>query len=224
MKKKLLSMLLILALTFGCLVTSGYKDVSAATFEEIFDQEISLNEYGSFQLNFEQATVFKFDLPADGSFTIDFAPKKIYANAELYGATGNKIGKTLGGSSSITSSDSFTWENLKAGTHYLRIWGHSKNSDRSGIEVAFYTRSVRSSDVVWTIGITLKRSGTVQLSKIFENCSDKDSHWVSEDKKIATVTEDGKVKGKAKGKTVIKLISSSGTVAKINVEVVKKSK
>ncbi|MCR5726553.1 MAG: PPC domain-containing protein, partial [Lachnospiraceae bacterium] len=153
MKKKLLSMLLILALTLGCLVTAGYKDVSAATFEEIFDQEISLNEYGSFQLNYEEATVFKFDLPADGSFTIDFAPKKIYANAELYGATGNKIGKTLGASYSSGSNDSFTWENLKAGTHYLRIWGHSKNSDRSGIEVAFYTRSVRSSDVVWTIGI-----------------------------------------------------------------------
>ena len=217
-------MLLILALTFGCLVTAGYKDVSAATFEDMFDQEISLNEYGSFQLNFEQATVFKFDLPADGSFVIDFAPKKIYANAELYDAQGNKIGKTLGSTGSSFSYGSFEWKNLKAGVHYLRIWGHNKASDKSGIDVAFYTRSERSSDVVWKIGITLKRSGTVQLSKIFENCSDKDSHWVSEDKKIATVTEDGKVKGKAKGKTVIKLISSSGTVAKINVEVVKKSK
>ena len=217
MKKKLLSMVMVLALVLGCVTALGYKDVSAASWDDMVDYEIDLNEYGSFNLKYEQMTTFKFVLTADGSFVFDFTPKKPYIGAELYDEMGNKVGNTVGGGY-WDDYKSFEFKGLKAGVYYLRIWGTRENQG----EFAFYTRSEPSNDVVWEIGMTLKKGKSAQLIKIAENCSEKDAHWVSENKKIATVSADGTVKAKAKGKTYIKLISSSGIIAKIVINVTKK--
>lgn len=217
MKKRLLSVLLAMALVVGCITALGYRDVSAASWNDMVDQEIELNEFGSFTLKYKKATVFKFELRANGSFVMDFAPDEVYVKAELYNEQGKKVGGTL--ETHFSNDYALKWTGLKSGIYYVKIWG---TSDKKAYEQAFYTRSVASDDVVWKIGITLKKGSSIQLDAIAENCSEKDAHWVSENKKIATVSKDGKVKAKAVGTTVIKLISSSNKVAKITVEVIKK--
>ena len=216
-------MVMVLALVLGCVTALGYKDVSAASWNQMVDQDIELNKPGSFTLT-ENATVLKFEVPASGSFVIDFTPSKIHAKAQLLNEQGNvvrnKRGKEiLGGGSGYSS---FEWEELDAGIYYLRIWGTSSNKKYINIEVGFSTRFEASEEVVWEIGISLKKGKSIQLAKIAENCGEKDAHWAPEDKKIATVSEDGTVKAKAVGETYIKLISSSKKVAKIKIIVTKK--
>lgn len=219
MKKKLLSMVMALALVLGCVTALGYKSVSAEPMSKLVDQEIKLNEWNYINLKYHEITTLKVELSADGTFKLDSNPKKSYSHAQLKDELGNPMGKKQ------NDNTEFVWKDLDKGIYYVEIWSDSSEARKAeSIDVAYYASLEPTKDVVLDIGISLKKGKSLQLTKIFspDNCNEDDMKWVPDDTKIATVSKSGKVKAKSKGETYIRLTCGPTIMAKIKVTVTAK--
>lgn len=206
-KRKLLGTLLCLLLVINCIIPTC--KVSATTMEDQAVNTVKFGEYDTLELKKEISTL-KLVLKQKGDFVLDFAPKNIYATAELYNEQNVCLGYY------IYSNSEWRFKNLEAGTYYLRYWTQSEY--RAGT-YTYFARFIPSDDTSVEICINLKKGRSIQLGTIFANTQDRKAKWSTSNKKVATVNSKGKVTGKRKGTATIKVTNSSGLVAKIKVKV-----
>jgi hypothetical protein len=233
MKKKLLSMVMVLAFVLGCVTALGYKNVSASPkvaanpMEDLVEQIIKMNQHNYVDLKPEGAhTILKVELAADGTFKLEcphsyaFSGNSNAIRAQLKDELGNLKGKEKADESTLE------WKDLEKGIYYVEIWSNNSKVKKAGVstEVDFYASSEPSNKVVLDIGISLKKGKSLQLTKIFspDNCDEDKMVWEPDDTNIATVSKSGKVKAKAKGETYIRLKLGSTLMARIKVTVTAK--
>ncbi len=207
--KKMVGIVLVCALIIGCVPVMKAK---ATTLEDQVTQTVAFGEFDTLDLKCEEATVLKIVLKQKGGFVLDFSPTSIYeVDGQLYNEN-NELVKTY----DYFATKQISSENLEAGTYFLRLWGPTSYSVGT---YTYFARQIISPDASVEICVNVKKGKTLQLGTIFTNSNDKEVKWSSSNKKIATVSSKGKVKGVKKGTAVIKVFNSSGLVHKIKVKV-----
>ena len=211
--KKRYMMGIVLLLLMLCVVSP--MKAKAETLEDQVTQAVAFGEFDELTLKVNDPIVLKVVLKEKGSFILDFTPQSVWVAGELYDEQSQLI-KSWGGFGSA-SYKSLEAKGLGAGTYYLRLW--ARDRDAAGTHT-YFARFTPSGEASMELCINLKKGKSIQLGTIFNNCNDKDVTWSSSKKAIATVSSKGKVTGKKKGTTEIKVFNSSGLVVKIKVKVV----
>jgi hypothetical protein len=217
LKKKMISGVLAVAMAFGLLVAAP-TNVKAETIANMATETLTINEFDTVTLG-ESAIVYKIKVKQSGTLELKFSQTSLpWAAYEWYDEEGTFIR-----SDSITwgSWSSITLSNVSAGTYYFRLWRTCSNSKYDGDYVC-YCGFTPDTNASLALGISLVKGKTVQLSGMFENCTDKTLTWKSSNTKIATVSKTGKVTAKKKGTVTIKAYNKSGLVAKIKIKVTTK--
>lgn len=187
----------------------------AETIKDQVTQTVAFGEFDELTLKDNDPITLKVVLKEKGQFVLDVSPKQIYSlKGQLYDEQNNLV--TTWGASFYYSSVT-TKEILEAGTYYIRLW---VNSSSGAGTYTYFARFTPSGEASMELCINLKKGNSIQLGTIFNNCNDKDVTWSSSKKAVATVSANGKVTGKKKGTTEIKVFNSSGLVVKIKVKVV----
>jgi uncharacterized protein YjdB len=215
LKKKMISGVLAIAMVFGLLVAVP-TNVKAETIAEQATETLTINEFDMVTVG-ESAIVYKIKVKQSGTLELKFSQTWLAdVSYEWYNEGGALIDSQRHNGTYCLSA---TLSNVSAGTYYFRLWG--LNSEHYGDYVCYsdFTPDTSSS---LELGISLVKGKTVQLSGMFENCTDKELTWKSSNTKIATVSKSGKVTAKKKGTVTIKAFNKSGLVAKIKIKVTTK--
>lgn len=185
--------------------------VKAETLEDQVVQTVKFGEFDELTLKVKDPIVIKVVLKEKGSFELDFSPKNILLEGQLYDEQWNDLD-----SWSYKVRSELIGPNLDAGTYYLRLWTQFGNNAGT---YTYFAKFKPTSDARIEICIPLKKGKSVQLGTIFTNSKDKKVTWSSSKNSVATVSSTGKVTAKKKGTTIIKVFNSSGLVSKIKVKV-----
>lgn len=210
--KKRYLMGIVLLLLVLCAVSP--MKAKAVTLEDQVTQTVAFGEFDQFTLKYNDPITLKIVLKEKGNFTLDFSPKRIWnSKGQLYDEQNNLVNTWTSSFYDVVT----TKQILEAGTYYLRLW--TTNSSDAGT-YTYFARFTPSDEASLELCINLKKGNSIQLGTIFNNSNDKDVTWSSSKKSVATVSSKGKVTGKKKGTTEIKVFNMSGLVAKIKVKVV----
>lgn len=185
--------------------------IKAETLEDKVTQTVAFGESETLTLKYNDPVVLKVVMKEKGSFELDFSPKSLWIQGELYDENSNFLGTWKDNKRSCVTSMT-----LDPGTYYARLWITSQFEEGT---YTYFARQIPSEEVSLEICINLKKGKSVQLGTIFNNSKDKKVKWSSSKKSVATVSSSGKVTAKKKGTATIKVYNSSGLVAKIKVKV-----
>ena len=221
MKKIIRGMSVLVVVLAVSLLCNKNEVVKAEIISDNVTHEIVFNEFDAFNMNdYGDTVVIKFVLKESGWVKFDFGQEEAHFDARLFDESGALLGRgsTMFFDTIVTPKAVGIKNNLGDGTYYLELKYNQKASKQA---YTFFSEFIPNSSANLEICINVKQGKSIQLGTILDNCKDKNIKWSSSNKKVATVSSNGKVKGIKKGTVTIKAYNSVGLVSKIKVKVIK---
>ncbi len=214
--KKLLKKIAAIVMTAAISVSAMAMSTVSAGAKGVFEDAVKMEEleYYSTSNSADKSmkTDYKITIKKAGTiklFALDY--EGLFTYWQLFDSKSNPISNEL----LVTESREF--EDLDAGTYYLRVDLRVKDAYVNN----FYYTFEPTKKPLLSFKVTLKKGGKLQLGTVTENYDGK-VKWLSTKKSVATVSKTGLVTAKKAGTTTIRASLDSGEFIEIKVVVSKK--